>query len=95
VKKKLTLLMATITVFLILAPTMSVEASSPANMSSSADVDITTFSIPSIMSVEWEETEWVFATKDGYYWKRLWSLTYGEWLSDWIRLAPVGNGGNV
>jgi hypothetical protein len=88
VKKKLTLLMAVITVFLIFSPVMSVEASSPANTSSSGNAGITTLSVPSIMSADWEEVEWVHAIKDGYFWKRLWSITYGEWLTDWIRLEP-------
>lgn len=31
-----------------------------------------------------EETQWVFQIKDGQLQKRLWSLTYQRWLTDWI-----------
>lgn len=33
-----------------------------------------------------EETTWIFAEdSNGVWWKRLWSLTYGKWLGDWIK----------
>ena len=31
-----------------------------------------------------EQTVWYFRTINGYLEKRLWSLTYGKWLTDWI-----------
>lgn len=32
-----------------------------------------------------EQTQWVFrTTEDGVLQKRLWSITYGVWLTDWI-----------
>lgn len=31
-----------------------------------------------------EETEWVYRFVDGQYQKRLWSITYEKWLTDWI-----------
>lgn len=31
-----------------------------------------------------EETKWVFKNINGVDCKRLWSLTYGKWLTDWI-----------
>lgn len=31
-----------------------------------------------------EETEWVYRINDGVWQKRLWSLTYAVWLTDWI-----------
>lgn len=31
-----------------------------------------------------EETEWYFKTINGVEYKRLWSVTYGKWLTDWI-----------
>lgn len=30
-----------------------------------------------------EETEWVFRWYDGMIQRRLWSITYGYWLTDW------------
>lgn len=38
----------------------------------------------------WEETEWYYRiTDDGLVQKRLWSLTYGYWLTDWITIGHV------
>ena len=33
-----------------------------------------------------EESEWMYAVVDGVYSKRLWSITYGIWLTEWIPL---------
>lgn len=33
-----------------------------------------------------EETIWYYRTIDGVKQMRLWSLTYGRWLTDWITL---------
>ncbi len=30
-----------------------------------------------------EQTEWKYRVVDGKLQKRLWSVTYGEWLTDW------------
>ena len=31
-----------------------------------------------------EQTKWYYRTHDGKLQKRLWSVTYGKWLTDWI-----------
>jgi len=37
-----------------------------------------------------EETEWVYRiTDDGLFQKRLWSITYGYWKTDWITIGYV------
>lgn len=36
-----------------------------------------------------EETVWYYAAWDGNRYMRLWSLTYGKWLTDWIYIGPV------
>lgn len=37
-----------------------------------------------------EETTWVFrTTASGLLQKRLWSITYGYWLTDWITIGTV------
>ena len=37
-----------------------------------------------------EETEWYYRiTESGLIQKRLWSLTYGYWLTDWITIGTV------
>ena len=30
-----------------------------------------------------EDSEWVYKVTDGKLYKRLWSNTYGEWLTEW------------
>lgn len=36
-----------------------------------------------------EETEWYFRVANGLLQKRLWSITYGYWLTDWITIGTV------
>ncbi len=31
-----------------------------------------------------EETKWYYTTINGIYYKRLWSITYGKWLTEWM-----------
>ncbi len=31
-----------------------------------------------------EETKWYYRTVNGVLQKRLWSVTYGRWLTDWM-----------
>lgn len=37
-----------------------------------------------------EETDWIFRYNSelGIYEKRLWSYTYGKWLTDWMPALP-------
>lgn len=38
----------------------------------------------------WEETEWYYRiTEDGLFQRRLWSITYGYWLTDWETIGHV------
>lgn len=38
----------------------------------------------------WEETEWYYRiTGDGLFQRRLWSITYGYWLTDWETIGHV------
>lgn len=36
-----------------------------------------------------EQTEWVYRNHNGNLEKRLWSNTYGKWLTDWIYVGPA------
>lgn len=36
-----------------------------------------------------EEKVWKFRENNGYLEKRLWSITYGKWLTDWIIVGPL------
>ena len=38
-------------------------------------------------STQAEETIWYFRTVNGKKQMRLWSLTYGKWLTDWITIG--------
>jgi len=51
-----------------------------------AAMDIPETSDNTIITPQAEETEWVYrqVIATGKYQKRLWSLTYGYWLTDWI-----------
>ncbi|MCQ4935136.1 MULTISPECIES: hypothetical protein [Anaerotignum] len=35
-----------------------------------------------------EQTEWRYRLVDGDWQKRLWSLTYGKWLTEWEWIIP-------
>lgn len=35
-----------------------------------------------------EQTEWVYRYYNGKLQRRLWSITYGKWLTDWIDCEP-------
>lgn len=39
-----------------------------------------------------EETEWFVRINNGMIEKRLWSYTYGKWLTDWIVVGPAPEG---
>lgn len=36
-----------------------------------------------------EETRWYYREYNGNIEKRLWSITYGKWLTDWIYVCPA------
>lgn len=40
-------------------------------------------------SIQAEETEWCFRIYLGRYQMRLWSITYGKWLTEWIDVGPA------
>lgn len=43
----------------------------------------------SIVSPLAEQTEWKYRINNGNFEKRLWSNTYGKWLTDWIIVGPA------
>ena len=43
----------------------------------------------STVSPQAEETMWVHRIYNGNYEKRLWSITYNKWLTDWIIIGPA------
>ncbi len=36
-----------------------------------------------------EQTKWYYREYNGNIEKRLWSITYGKWLTDWIYVGPA------
>ena len=47
-------------------------------------------SVGETVSPNAEQTQWIFRVlEDGTLQKRLWSLTYQEWLTDWIDVPSV------
>ena len=65
------------------------------SLSSPAFADDTTIEVPPVAEAaseiqpRAEETEWVVRIYNGRVEKRLWSITYGKWLTDWIDLGPA------
>lgn len=39
-----------------------------------------------IITPQSEQTEWIFRNNNGVIQKRLWSITYGVWLTDWMNV---------
>lgn len=70
---------------LLLVLSLSVPAFAATNLPSST-VD---FAAPSIEDPNAEQTVWYFRNNNGIIEKRLWSLTYGIWLTDWIPIGTV------
>lgn len=51
------------------------------------DAGIVTLAAKPGDSTQAEETIWYFRTLNGKKQMRLWSLTYGKWLTDWITIG--------
>jgi len=73
----------------ILALLLCLSLSVPAfadNLSAEAQPDPVT---SSEIQPHAEETEWIIRINNGWIEKRLWSYTYGKWLTDWIIVGPA------
>lgn len=57
----------------------------------SASETIVPLAVPgnTIVSPLSEETVWCNRIHNGMLQKRLWSITYGKWLTDWIDVEPA------
>lgn len=80
-------------VSLFLALVLLVSLSAPAfaeNPNDTAENEIVTASKDPNDPTRLEETMWYYrTTESGLIQKRLWSLTYGYWLTDWITIGYV------
>ena len=79
----------------LLALTVILSASNLAlaeglNAPDGSDVEI--IAVESGESVRAEETTWYYRVYFGMVQKRLWSLTYRKWLTDWIDVGPYVGG---
>ena len=57
---------------------------SAATVAQSYTIEVETTEADGEMSVSAEETEWYLRVFEGRLQKRLWSNTYGKWLTDWM-----------
>lgn len=71
-------------VMILSVPTVAF-AETPADAESAEEESIVKSSDPTRA----EETVWYFRTYHGVRQMRLWSLTYGHWLTDWIDIGPA------
>ncbi|MEA4895793.1 MAG: hypothetical protein VB064_11095 [Oscillospiraceae bacterium] len=67
--------------FFALLMTMSVVATNAL----AADIPLVELN-GSIITPQSEETEWVTRYYNGVLQRRLWSITYAKWLTDWINV---------
>jgi hypothetical protein len=77
------LLSTTIVVIMLLA-TLSGTVSAAAAEEYTFEPVLVNETSDSDSSTRAEQTVWYFTLIDGVPYKRLWSITYGKWLTDWI-----------
>lgn len=78
-KTIIALLLALVTV-MSSASALAAEAVPPVSPTKVADNGV---------SPQAEETVWCARIHNGRRQKRLWSITYGRWLTDWIDMGPA------
>lgn len=76
-------------VSLLLAVMMLLSVSVPAFAAHELPSRTVKMAAPMPDGINAEETEWVFRTRGGICEMRLWSITYGIWLTDWIPIGTV------
>lgn len=86
-KQKLSRLLVTLLVVLTVMSTIPAFA---------AEVEVTKAPVTPIVATQdgtavimSEETTYVFRIYNGWVQRRLWSYTYGIWLTDWENMAPA------
>lgn len=79
-KRIVTLLLVVILVLLFAVPALAADAESVPAPTAVGDGDV---------SPQAEVTKWYFRLHDGEYQKRLWSVTYGYWITDWMPAGAI------
>lgn len=85
-KRVLSLLLAFMIALSASAPAFADELKAP----DGSDVEI--IAVKPGESTRAEETAWFYRVHNGMLQTRLWSLTYGRWLTDWIDVGPYEGG---
>ncbi len=78
-KKKIVALLLALLAFGNCMSALAAEADPPARVAQIGDAGI---------SPQAEETVWYERYYEGRWQKRLWSITHGIWLTDWIDIEP-------
>lgn len=79
-----------ISLFLAIIICVSFSVSALADVIVSPDgSDIEIVEVKPGNSTRAEETMWYFRIVNGVRQMRLWSITYGKWLTDWIIVGPA------
>ena len=75
--KKLLSVILLLALFCSIVPFAYAEEATPTTQ-------VTETSADEPISTRAEQTEWIYRNNNGVVEKRLWSYTYGKWLTDWI-----------
>lgn len=81
-KRFLSMLLAIILILSFSVPAFAAKLEAP----DGSDIEIT--AVESGASTRAEETTWYFRVHNGMLQKRLWSITYRYWKTDWIDIGP-------
>lgn len=63
---------------------VAILSTSLAPLALAKEAEVISSEEPEVVVTRAEELEWKFAYIGGVLHKRLWSLTYGKWLTDWM-----------
>lgn len=79
-----------VSMFLVLVMCLSLSVTAFAETAKSADNDTPTEETAPSGPMRPEETKWYYRVVDDYYvQRRLWSITYGRWLTEWETIGHI------
>ena len=79
-----------VSLLLVLVMCLSLSVTAFAETADSSDNDIPTEETAPTEPMRPEETKWYYRILDDYYvQRRLWSLTYGRWLTEWETIGHL------
>lgn len=80
-KKTIIALLLALATVMSSAGALAAEAVPPVSPTKAGDTGI--------VSPQAEEKVWYTRIHNGWLQKRLWSITYGRWLTEWIDVCPI------